>query len=74
MTTTSNRGHPRAGTTDGEAQRWLRRAREIGEAAARAEYHQEERRKPRQARGGYAWWRSNVHHPIHHAGDHGRTS
>ena len=50
-----------------EARQWQRRAREIGEAAARAEYHQQERQKPRQDRGGYDWWRTNVHRPLHQA-------
>ncbi len=57
-------GQPYAAKKGSEAERWLQRSREIGEAAARAEYHQEERRKARNDRGGYAWWRSNVHRHL----------
>ena len=61
--------HPRPQAAGGaaEARRWLQRCREIGEAPARAEYHQEERRKERKDRGGYDWWRTNVHRPLHEA-------
>ena len=53
-----------------EASRWCQRALAVGERAAREEYYQEERRKDRQDRRGYAWWRSNVHQRL---GDYGRV-
>ena len=68
-----NRGRPPEARQGSEAQRWLQRAREIGEVAARAEYHHEERLKPRQDRGGYDWWRTHVHKPIHHPKKAART-
>ncbi len=66
MTKTKRHARPRAARIDDEARRWQRRCREIGEAPARAEYHREERRKERKDRGGYDWWRTNVHRPLHH--------
>ncbi len=65
MTKKQHHDQPHRAGTGNEARRWLQRAREIGEAAARAEYHWEERQKERQDRGGYDWWRSNVHQRIH---------
>ena len=47
-----------------EASRWCQRALVAGERAAREEYYQEERRKGRQDRRGYAWWRTNVHQRL----------
>ena len=65
MTKKQHHPQPLAARGNSEARRWLQRAREIGEAAARAEYHREERQRPRQDRGGYDWWRSHVHRPLH---------
>jgi hypothetical protein len=56
--------------TVSEANRWCQRALTIGERAAREEYYAEERRKGRDERRGYAWWRSNVHQRL---GDYGRV-
>jgi hypothetical protein len=46
---------PRSPAPAAEASRWCQRALAIGERAAREEYYEEERRKGRQDRRGYAW-------------------
>jgi hypothetical protein len=49
---------------EAEAERWCRRALVVSERVARAEYYEEERRKERKDRRGYAWWRVNVHQRL----------
>jgi len=57
-------GHANSPKTEGEAERWCRRALIVSERVAREEYYQEERRKERKDRRGYEWWRVNVHQRL----------
>jgi hypothetical protein len=59
------RGRPRGPTPGSEIEKWVHRIYELDdERAARNEFYQEERKKPRAERRGFEWWRAAVQHHV----------